>query len=79
MYIEATFYFWCYIEVNQDSTQWRKLLSDTLVLTWKQSTVFEMQLYNVWRRDSGGINDLWNATRQLSWSQSPNLELIAAY
>lgn len=63
MYIEAKFYFWCYIEVNQKSDQWRKLLSDTLVLTWKQSTVLEMQLYNVWQRDSGGINDLWNATR----------------
>lgn len=63
MYIEAKFYFWCYIEVNQKSAQWRKLLSDTLVLTWKQSTVLEMLLYNVWRRDSGGINDLSNATR----------------
>lgn len=63
MYTEATFYFWCYIEVNQKSVQGRKLLSDTLVLTWNQSTALEMQLYNVWRTDSGGINDLWNATR----------------
>ena len=63
MYIEATFYFWCYIEVNQESTQRRILLPDTRVLTWKQSIVLEMQLYYVWRGDAGGTDELWNATR----------------